>query len=56
MLSKLADNAGLLLPMLGPIGVGLSLGVNILAMGVRLFNGEPLIAPSDKEVILKAIT
>ena len=52
MLSKLADNAALTISILGPIGVGIALGVNILSMGVRVYNGEPLIPPSDKEVIL----
>jgi hypothetical protein len=39
MVSKLANNADLMLPLLGPLGVGISLGINLLSMGVRYYNG-----------------
>jgi hypothetical protein len=55
MFQKLSQNSAAILPLLGPIGLGVSLGVNVLSMGIRVYNGEPLIPPSDKEVLLGAI-
>lgn len=55
MIRKLDKNSEAILACLGPIGLGISLGLNIISMGTRAYNGEPLIPPSDKEVLLGAI-
>jgi hypothetical protein len=41
--------------MLGPIGLAVSLGVNLINIGARVYNGETVFPESDKEVLMKEI-
>lgn len=51
---KIADNAKLFadsgfLTALGPIGMAVGLGLNVLTLGLRLYNGESIFAPVEED-------
>jgi hypothetical protein len=41
--------------LLGPIGIGASIGINLLSIGFRIYNREPVIPKSKQAVLLEAI-
>lgn len=49
--TKALSDSGVL-SCLGPIGIGVGLGLNILTMGIRLAKGEPLVPPSPADLAL----
>lgn len=55
MLEKFNKNAALALPWLGPVGLAVGLGFNVLSMGVNLYEGKPLFDESDTDKVLNAI-
>jgi len=44
-----------MLTVLGPIGMGVGLGLTVLSMGLRLYKGENLFPPSPHDLQMSAI-
>lgn len=44
-----------MLSVLGPVGLGVGLGLTVLTMGLRLIRGEALVPPSPHDLEMAAI-
>jgi len=55
MITKFNSNYGAALAWMGPVGLAVGLGLNVLKMGTNLYEGKPIFDESDTDKILNAI-